>query len=101
MKSDSIAKCTVGVAWYRADQWIRLREVSVDGEMIEEEFLDWLENAENQLQEYERAGLPGQRVPVDVDELVKWCKDNGMVIDGNARSQFVSEKLSRQGMLGA
>jgi len=35
-----------GIAWYRPEQWERLREVSEDVENLEETYEAWLETAE-------------------------------------------------------
>jgi hypothetical protein len=37
------------------------------------------------------------KVPVDVGELVNWCKHHGRVIDADARAQFVVEALRERG----
>ena len=41
----------VGIAWYRADQWARLHEVSVDRAELEPSYTSWEAGANRRLQE--------------------------------------------------
>jgi len=45
----SDAGTVVGIAWYRADQWARLHEVSVDGADLEPSYTAWEERAKRRL----------------------------------------------------
>jgi hypothetical protein len=83
----------IGIAWYRADQWKRLREVSSDPERLEKTWYEWYQVAEQNLQELTASGLALERVAVDVEDLARWCKAQGIVVDGHARAQYVAELL--------
>ena len=78
----------VGIAWYRADQWTRLREVSVDVPELEATWSEWHAVAERQLRELQEQGIAPRKVPVDIDDLVRWCESTGSAIDGAARSAY-------------
>ena len=56
-----------GVAWFDREQWQRLREVAADPE----------------------------RVPVDTEELIAWCKDRARSIDSSARAEFAARQLRK------
>jgi len=83
----------VGIAWYRADQWARLHEVSVDRAELEPSYASWEAGANRRLQELRARGLEVQRFDVDVEALVRWCELEGCEVDGRARSRYVAEGL--------
>ena len=41
----------VGFAWYRPQQWQRVRDISTDADDLEETYEDWLRLADNKLSE--------------------------------------------------
>ena len=41
----------IAVAWYRRDQWERLRELAADPEKLEPTYDEWLEMAQRKLME--------------------------------------------------
>lgn len=87
------------VAWYRRDQWQRLREVSADVDELEEEYDEWLQGAQRHIERLPR-GLGVKKIDVDVDELVDWCKSKGRPVDATARSVFALEKGTRPSVPG-
>ena len=86
----------VGIAWYRSDQWQRLRELSVDTETLEQTHQAWLTMATKTLDDLQKAGLRVQKVDVDVEELVSWCQERELPVDAQARARFVTETLEQQ-----
>ena len=87
-------KQIVGVAWYRARDWNRLRQICADPEALEESHGEWLRTANRILREVEkRDGVRMRKVIVDLDELVEFCHREGIALDAKARSRFVAEKL--------
>ena len=82
-----------GIAWYRRDQWTRLRELAPDVEKIEESYEDWLAGAQTVLVQLTVAGVRVQRVDVDLDELVRWCRGEDRPLDSAARAAFVAPRL--------
>ena len=82
----------LAIAWYRATQWSLLKSVVADPDVIEDTYLEWLEVAEARVAELEELGLEANKVDVDVEEMVAWCKTRDMPLDGRARAQFVGVK---------
>jgi hypothetical protein len=89
--NDSAA--VVGIAWYRRDQWTRLREIASDADKLDELYEDWLAGAQKILVRMEVAGVRAQRVDVDLDELARWCRAEGRALDSAARAAFVASRL--------
>jgi hypothetical protein len=97
MENDTTqSKLVTAVAWYRPEQWQRLREVSEDVDNLEETYQAWLETAERMIRE----GIPGdvavERFDVDVEEVLAWCNVKGLPMNAKSRAQFVSERLRQK-----
>lgn len=88
----TVAEC----AWYRAEQWERLREVAADQETLGETYEEWVANAERAVREMRRAGIHAEKVEVDVEELLAWCKARNRDVDGEARAQYAAEMLRQR-----
>jgi hypothetical protein len=86
----------VGLGWYRAEQWQRLREISADVEILEEVYADWLELAEQQIRELSATGLDVEKVDVDVNALLLWCNAQGLPVNAQSRARYVSEALQKR-----
>ncbi len=60
----------MGVSWYRADQWDRLREISEDQETFAIPYEASLVESEKKIQDLEAQGIRPIKVEVDVEELL-------------------------------
>lgn len=85
-------KTIVGVAWYRPEQRPRLLEIAAGRESLHDTYAEWVAEASARFEEVQRMGIPVQKVEVDLDELVQWCRAQQQEINGEARSTFVAEK---------
>ena len=85
----------VGFAWYRPDQCQRVREISADEDDLHDSFIEWLQSAEERFQELRSSGLRVEKVDVHSEELILWCNERGLEINGEARSRYVAERLSQ------
>lgn len=84
---------TIGMAWYRPDQWDALLMISGDSDELEATFREWEENASVQYEGLRKAGIDIQKVDVNLPELVAWCKARGVPVDSDSRSEFAADKL--------
>jgi hypothetical protein len=91
------APMLVGVAWYRADQWERLRSLAADAHVLHDTYAEWEAAALERLADFRARGMLIEPVPVDIDELAQWCREHHQAMDGKARSAFVAEKVQEQG----
>jgi hypothetical protein len=80
----------VGIGWYDAVQWAKLKGVAADPDRLDDSHEAWQRTAERTLQELMAQGLDVRRVPIDVDALVQWCRDHGKAIDAKARAEFTT-----------
>jgi hypothetical protein len=96
MNKANEGRILIGLAWYRRDQWARLRAASVNVEDLDYTYDEWLRDAEKTFRELETSGKAIQKVHVDVEHLIAWCKKRGLELDGKARTRYVSEKVRQQ-----
>ncbi len=92
MTDDSLV---TGIAWYRRDQWGRLRELAADPDKLEESYEDWLVGAQKTLVQMAVTGVRAQRVDVDVNALVRWCRLEGRPMNSAARAAYAASQLTR------
>jgi hypothetical protein len=86
----------VGFAWYRPQQWQRVRDISTDADDLEETYEGWLRLADNKLAELRSSGLRVEKVDIDSEQLVLWCNEHGLKLNAQARSRYAAEKLRDQ-----
>ena len=86
-------KLVTGVAWYSRNQWDRLLSVASDRASLEDIYDDWVHMAEKALSDIRQTGLNLVKVPIDVEELINWCREKGRPVDGAARAEFAQVKL--------
>lgn len=82
-----------GVAWYRREDWSRLREIASDRANLDDSYEAWLAGAQKTLLELAVAGVAARRVNVDVEALVRWCRAERRPVDSAARAAFVADQL--------
>jgi hypothetical protein len=84
----------IGVGWYSPDEWSKLKLIADDSEALDSNYEEWRAGVERTLQELRsQAGVRAVKVSVDVQALQQWCRDHGKRLDGNARAQFIAEKV--------
>jgi hypothetical protein len=87
----------VGIGWYDAAQWAKLKQLAVDAADLDESHEAWQRNAERTERELAQRGLVVRRVPIDVDALAAWCRARGKPVNGASRAEYTSELVSGLG----
>ena len=85
-----------GVAWYRRNQWARLREVAVDADVLEETYDQWHALAEKTMSDIRAHGIDARPVDIDVEELLLWSRAEARQLNQSARAAFASIKMAEQ-----
>src|SRR5260370_34948649 len=95
-KTANESRIVTGVAWYRPEQWERLREGSEAVENLEETYQAWLQTAERILRDGIPANVHVEKVDIDVEEVLAWCNAQGLAMNAEGRSRYVSEQLRQK-----
>lgn len=84
----------VGFFWYRdAEQYMQFLTIYEDRDAMNETYALWHKQALRAVKQYERRGLITHKVYSTPEELLEWCRANGMPLNGKSRSSFANEKL--------
>ena len=95
-KTSNETRIVTGVAWYRPEQWERLREVSEDVDNLEETYDAWLKTAERLIRDGIPADVVVEKIDIDVEEVLAWCNVRGLPMNTAARARFVSERVRQK-----
>src|SRR5260370_42507903 len=95
-KNSNESKIITGVAWYRPEQWERLREVAEDVDNLEETYEAWLKTAEQMIRDGIPSDVQVERVDIDVEEVLAWCNVHSLPMNASSRSRFVSERVRQK-----
>lgn len=83
----------LGIATYQFNDWNKLLKISDDRDYLEATWEEW----NNNLHEYEELlrikHTPFKEILINLDELVDYCNNQGLLINGESRSEFVARKL--------
>jgi hypothetical protein len=86
----------VGLAWFDRKQWKRLTEAVEDRSELEKTYEQWEQGALDAVRKIERQGQKVEKVHVEVESLVSWCKENGLPVNGTSRAEYVTQIMRRR-----
>ncbi len=81
-----------GVAYYSRAQWPKLLAAAADREVLEDTHDEWVAFYNSTVAKLGAAGGRWVQVPIDVDELVAWCVQQGRPLNGATRAEFTALK---------
>lgn len=90
---DTPRDVVLGIAWFRPDQWLLLREVAVDAEILEPTHAEWEALARQTIRDLAKQGILARRVDVEVQRLQAWCAEHQRPLDASARADYATERL--------
>ena len=86
----------LGIPWFTAETWARLREITADPGKLYDTFDEWHASAEAWFESNVSEGDRVERVLIDPDELLEWCQANDVPVDAHARAGFAAFVLARR-----
>jgi CheY-like chemotaxis protein len=89
--------CSLGIPWYRREDWHALLALLVDAKRLLPATYDkWLRRAEQTEKKFKRQGTIAERVYIDPIEFSLWCVDRGTDLDAAVRMDFAAEAVTRK-----
>jgi hypothetical protein len=82
-------KTQVVIAWLRKEDWARWQ--SIDPKLPT--YDDWLRKTEEGIKKIEKHGLSAEKVAINPDDFLAWCRSVGCKVDRSARSHFATTLL--------
>lgn len=86
----------MGVGWYKKEQWKLLRENSEDVEDLEDTYFEWEVNADESVRNLAKSEYHIEKIEIDVNELIDWCKKENCALNGESRSMFIAMKTKEK-----
>jgi hypothetical protein len=86
----------VGIAWFDRKQWKRLTEIVEDRSELDHTFDQWKQGALEAVRVLESEGQIVEKVHVEVESLVSWCKEKGLPVNGKSRAEYVTQIMQRR-----
>ena len=86
----------VGLAWFDRKQWKRLIEVVEDRRELDDTYEQWQQSALEAVRAIESQGQKVERVHVEVESLVSWCREKGLPVNGKSRAEYVTDLMQRR-----
>jgi len=91
------AYAQLGCAWYTRAGWELLRELADDRDALDDTFEDWEWGARAAISELAAVGRQVRKIPIDVEVLAVWRRQEGQLLDSAARAAYVTHLLEREG----
>lgn len=90
----------VGVVWYSAEEWSRVKAIATDPQNFEDSYDQWRAIVEAGIHKIPRYGEI-RRVSVEADALAAWCRERGREVDSQSRVEYVTWLVRRAKELAA
>ena len=100
MKKQPKQQIKTGLIYFTQQEYVRLLIVAADADTLEATWEEWLQTREKAKFDLALAGIAVIDVPVEVDELLKYCLLENVPLDSSARAGYVAEKMRRADMDG-
>lgn len=84
------------MVWYRQEDWETLRTLFTDTHLLPKTYDDWLNRAEEMKTRVQAGGDIVLKVFIDPETFPAWCKQKGLAMDAEARSQLAIEVAQAQ-----
>lgn len=84
----------VGVTWYTAETWARVKATATDPECFDSSFEKWKAAAVAARRNFQRSGIHALECQIVPEEFFAWCAENQHENSAATRADFVSVKLS-------
>jgi hypothetical protein len=79
-------------AWYSPESWRQLEEAiaaaGMPRNMLADSYAEFIAAFDSFAREFERHGVPVEKLPIDVPHMVSWCERWGLRIDATGRAKY-------------
>ena len=80
----------IGMAWYKPQNFARLRAMFEDGHKLHDTYDEWLVAADQGRKTFEAKGHRVVCVDIAPDKFTEFCKSKGLKLDADARNIFAN-----------
>jgi hypothetical protein len=87
---------TVGIAWYRREDWQDALAVFTDRLLLPSSYDKWLDSAEYLEAKIRKRGAVPVKAYIDPATFPAWCRKHGLELNSRARQEYASETARRR-----
>ena len=87
-QNSGLADIAIFIAWYKRDQWEEWLDISVDQDVFEDTYDEWILAANKAITPMKAAGARCIKVDIDVHKFHEWCRLNDRPLDGEGRTAY-------------
>lgn len=84
---------TLGIFCYKKEQYQDIKRMSTNAADMDATWEEWVLNKENAKRELAKSGVIGVDVEVDIFDIINYCQEHGLPMNGKSRARYVSEFL--------
>lgn len=85
-----------GIAWYRREDYARLKKMFKDGRKLPDTFDKWLKDAQGIYDKLQSEGAIVEKAYIDPETFPEWCKKNGHQLDAAARMEYANRYVAEK-----
>jgi hypothetical protein len=78
----------VVVPWFTPESWPKMREAAADRDRLHDTFEEFERSSAVSVNDVVAKGHPVEKIQLDVDALIAWCKAEDRPLDRGARQMF-------------
>ena len=86
----------VASAWFRREDYERFRALAPDGAGLPAMFDEWEKEALRQLAQFSKQGIVVEKIVIDPDQFVAWCRTAKIEPNQKARTQYAVFRLQAE-----
>lgn len=83
----------IGIGVYKKEDYKEILKISVDKEKMNQTWNEWKKTKNRTVANFQKLGIKTVDILVKPKELVQFCRENGLEINGQARANFISNKV--------
>ncbi len=85
---------TIGIAFYKEEDWPAFLECADDREELEDTWEQWFSNLRRTEDQLDGLRIKYREIVLDLDELMEFCAKKGLSNDSESRAVFLESKMT-------
>ncbi|CCG07908.1 hypothetical protein [Pararhodospirillum photometricum] len=86
----------IGMAWFRREDWPRVRDIMEDADALPATYEKWLYRAEKGEKLMGKSGVVVKRAYIDPETFPDWCAAHSLNIDAQGRTRFAADWVRKE-----
>lgn len=78
----------IGIAWYRQEDYDRLKAMFPDGDVLPDTFDSWRQKAQQLVLDLVGERILVKKAYIDPEMSPEWCRARGLAMDAQARTLY-------------